>query len=105
MPSRREAFQSGNQHTGRRGDGRDTGADSEAVDQHGAGNAGTDAASEFGAFQVKVITQSPKERGVGRDVDVHGLVVYGQFQGHGPSCGRRVGRSEDAAIEEVSTSR
>ena len=49
-----------------------------AVDMHRAGAAGGDAAAEFGAGEFEMLAQHPKQRRVGRGIDLVPLSVDGQ---------------------------
>src|SRR6266480_426058 len=53
-----------------------------AVDVHGTGAAQRHAAAELGAGELQVIAEGPEERHVRIDVQLAGVTVHGQFDGH-----------------------
>jgi hypothetical protein len=60
---------------GRRGQRRHARTHRRAVDMHGAGAAGGDAAAEFGAGQAALIAQPPQQRHLRVGIGLHGLAV------------------------------
>ena len=61
---------------------RDAGADRVAVDVHGAGAAGRDAAAELGAGQLEMLAQHPQQRRVAVHSHLFALTVEDEG-GHG----------------------
>src|SRR5664280_3822153 len=77
-----EALDGGDGAAGDGADGGDAGAGGDAIDEDGAGPAGTDAAAVLGTLEVEGVAQGPEERRVCRQIDGGDSVVELELERH-----------------------
>ena len=83
LPILGETFDGGDLAAAQRGDGREAGEHGGVADEHGAGPALPEAASEFRAVQLQAIAQHVEQRFVGFRIDAVLLSVDADLKVHG----------------------